>query len=54
MRKKRDLEGRPEGGSSLFIFNLIASPLNFAPRFKSPLTPLFNYLFFYVFEKKNL
>lgn len=53
VRKKRDLEGRPEGASSLFIFNLIASPLNFAPRFKSPLTPLFNYLFFMFLRKKT-
>lgn len=43
--QKRDLEGRPEGTSSLFIFNLIASSLNFAPSFKTPLAPLFSYLF---------
>lgn len=50
-RKKMDLEGRPEGASNLFIFKMIASSLNFAPRFLRPSLIIY---FILVFEKKNV
>lgn len=57
LRRRVRKGGGKKESAQVCIFNLIASSLHFAPRLKSPLTPLFAFglfFFFYIFFKYDM